>query len=80
MLNYLILFGILIIYFLLAYYHMAFLIMANSGVIDKVNSMIELAFKSFFEMIYVPQLFLFAVSILFFLPAYFVFDLLNLIF
>jgi hypothetical protein len=59
---------------------MAFLIIANSGFIDKVNTMTQLAFKSFFEMIYEPGLFLFAISILFFLPAYFLLDFLNLIF
>lgn len=80
MIIYLIIFGLLILYFILAYYHSGFLLLVNSGFIDKVNTMTELAFKSFFEMIYEPELFLFSMSILFFLPAYFILDLLNLIF
>lgn len=80
MITYLTIFVLVIIYFILAYYHMAFLIMANDAFLDKVESMTQLAFKSFFQMIYEPGLFLFAMSILFFLPAYFLIDLLNLIF
>ena len=79
MLNYLIFFGILIFYLILAYYGMAFVILSGAN-IKNTNSITLLALYLFSEMIYTKETILFNVSILFFIPAFLLFDFITLIF
>ena len=79
MLNYLIFFGLLIIYLIISYYGMAFVILAGAN-IKNTNSVTLLALYLFFELIYTGKAVLFCLSILFFIPAFLFFDLLSLIF
>lgn len=78
MVNYLIFFGILIIYLILAYYGMAFVILARSN-IENSNSITLLGLQLFFKLIYTGNAFLFCLSILFFIPAFLLFDFITLI-
>jgi hypothetical protein len=78
MLGYLILFGILILYLIVAYYAMAFVILAGVN-LKNTNSITLLALHIFFELIYTGKAFLFCLSILFFIPAFLFFDFITLI-
>jgi hypothetical protein len=63
---------------ILAYYGMAFVILATSN-IQNNNSITLLALHLFFQLIYTGKAFLFSLSILFFIPAFLLFDFITFI-